>query len=119
MGVGALASATRSTNVLSISCPTAEMMGILESNIALTNISSLNGLENITSVRNLIMIDNDNLTDISALNNLTSIQSTLRLPNNNYTVKINGGSYVCNEGLSKVRLGWTTSAPNRTDICTY
>ena len=88
-------------------------------NIRGTNISSLNGLENITSVRNLIMIDNDNLTDISALNNLTSIQSTLRLPNNNYTVKIDGGSYVCNEGLSKVRLGWTTTAPNRTDICTY
>ena len=45
MGVGALASATRSANVLSISCPTAEMMGILESNIALTNISSLNAIK--------------------------------------------------------------------------
>lgn len=42
VGVGALKSATKSAIVKSISCPTAEMIGILELKIALATISSLN-----------------------------------------------------------------------------
>ena len=42
-GVGALKSATKSEIVKSVSCPTADTIGIFESNIALATISSLNG----------------------------------------------------------------------------
>lgn len=42
-GVGALKSATKSAIVKSVSCPTAEIIGIFELYIALATISSLNG----------------------------------------------------------------------------
>ena len=42
-GVGALRSATKSAIVKSVSCPTADIIGISESYIALATISSLNG----------------------------------------------------------------------------
>ena len=42
VGVGARKSATKSAIVKSISCPTALIIGILEANIALATISSLN-----------------------------------------------------------------------------
>ena len=42
-GVGALKSATKSAIVKSVSCPTAEIIGIFESYIARATISSLNG----------------------------------------------------------------------------
>ena len=42
-GVGALKSATKSAIVKSVSCPTADIIGISELNIALATISSLNG----------------------------------------------------------------------------
>ena len=42
-GVGALKSATKSAIVKSVSCPTAEIIGIFELNIALATTSSLNG----------------------------------------------------------------------------
>ena len=41
-GVGALKSATKSAIVKSVSCPTADIIGIFELNIALAVISSLN-----------------------------------------------------------------------------
>ena len=41
-GVGATLSATKFVSVTSVSCPTAAIIGILELNIALTTISSLN-----------------------------------------------------------------------------
>ena len=43
MGVGALTSATRSNNVVSVSCPIAEIMGIFASDTALMRLSSLKG----------------------------------------------------------------------------
>ena len=42
-GVGALRSATKSAIVKSVSCPTADIIGILESYIALATIYSLKG----------------------------------------------------------------------------
>ena len=42
-GVGALKSATKSAIVKSVSCPTADITGNLELNIALATISSLKG----------------------------------------------------------------------------
>ena len=41
-GVGALISATKSAIVVSVSCPTADTIGVLHSKIALATISSLN-----------------------------------------------------------------------------
>ena len=42
LGVGALKSETKSQIVKSVSCPTADTIGILDSNIALAKFSSLN-----------------------------------------------------------------------------
>ena len=96
------------TNLSSLSGITRVQMMRLE-----TSATSLNGLQNLSQVNTLTLLNNPNLTDISALAGITNLGFNLVLPNNTFTTKIPASAPICTTYSSRVHVGGQfTDAPS-------